>query len=360
MFTGPTATHAGGSSLRIQSFAASAALVVLACVAYRYMPFAYHRSQFGALYGFGAFRFTGEQFLYLAAGLYTAALACFHATEPEGKPSKALRAFQFLWRFGCAPLAVLRAGMTAEDRLALLASLLKAFFAPLMVMGLMVFCVDAVAIGARILEGNHTTGWLLGASYWMTLKVLVLIDVVIFTVGYLVELPSLGNRIRSVDPTPWGWAAALACYPPFNVVTGYIIGSTVSDHPQFDDPTTHVLMNISLLVFVGIYTAASVSLGWKGSNLTHRGIVSRGPYAVVRHPAYICKNIAWWIGSVPIFVKGFEVSLWAGGAALLSMASWTAIYALRALTEEDHLRAVDGEYAAYAAKVRYRFVPGLV
>jgi protein-S-isoprenylcysteine O-methyltransferase Ste14 len=38
---------------------------------------------------------------------------------------------------------------------------------------------------------------------------------------------------------------------------------------------------------------------------------------------------------------------------------WTLIYVLRALTEEDHLRSVDGEYAAYAAKVRYRFIPGV-
>jgi protein-S-isoprenylcysteine O-methyltransferase Ste14 len=35
------------------------------------------------------------------------------------------------------------------------------------------------------------------------------------------------------------------------------------------------------------------------------------------------------------------------------------LYALRALTEEDHLREVDGEYAAYAARVRWRFIPGI-
>ena len=37
----------------------------------------------------------------------------------------------------------------------------------------------------------------------------------------------------------------------------------------------------------------------------------------------------------------------------------TAVYVLRALTEEDHLRRVDGEYDAYCRKVRYRFVPGI-
>ena len=38
---------------------------------------------------------------------------------------------------------------------------------------------------------------------------------------------------------------------------------------------------------------------------------------------------------------------------------WSTLYVLRALTEEDHLRSVDSEYAAYAEKVRYRFIPGV-
>lgn len=43
-----------------------------------------------------------------------------------------------------------------------------------------------------------------------------------------------------------------------------------------------------------------------------------------------------------------------------SVAGWTALCVLRALTEEDHLRSVDGDYAAYARRVRYRFIPGVV
>ena len=49
-----------------------------------------------------------------------------------------------------------------------------------------------------------------------------------------------------------------------------------------------------------------------------------------------------------------------GAQALASVVGWTLLYALRALTEEEHLRSVDGEYAAYAARVRYRFIPGLL
>jgi protein-S-isoprenylcysteine O-methyltransferase Ste14 len=49
-----------------------------------------------------------------------------------------------------------------------------------------------------------------------------------------------------------------------------------------------------------------------------------------------------------------------GLMAVATVVGWTALYVLRALTEEDHLRRVDGEYAAYAARVKYRFVPGLI
>ena len=42
------------------------------------------------------------------------------------------------------------------------------------------------------------------------------------------------------------------------------------------------------------------------------------------------------------------------------MTGWSMIYLLRALTEEDHLRRVDGDYAAYASRVRWRFIPGVV
>ena len=61
---------------------------------------------------------------------------------------------------------------------------------------------------------------------------------------------------------------------------------------------------------MAIYASASVALNFKASNLTHRGIIATGPYRFIRHPAYICKNMAWWIGSIPAVVAGFQASLW--------------------------------------------------
>ena len=49
-----------------------------------------------------------------------------------------------------------------------------------------------------------------------------------------------------------------------------------------------------------------------------------------------------------------------GLLVVASVLAWSMLYVLRALTEEDHLRSVDGNYAAYAAKVRHRFIPGLI
>lgn len=45
----------------------------------------------------------------------------------------------------------------------------------------------------------------------------------------------------------------------------------------------------------GIFAWASLSLGFKASNLTNRGIVTKGPYRWVRHPAYAAKLGIWLI-----------------------------------------------------------------
>lgn len=57
---------------------------------------------------------------------------------------------------------------------------------------------------------------------------------------------------------------------------------------------------------MAIYSRASLALGFKASNLTNRGIVSHGPYKYVRHPAYICKNLAWIIGGFPMIYMALD------------------------------------------------------
>ena len=282
----------------------------------------------------------------------------------QPRDSKSLRCIRAIAAFIRSPVARWREGLGREDRVAVLTTLLKAFYGPLMAMALMSFCMGAITHGIGIANEGLLSGGFRAQfdrhGFWFLMQLILFVDVLIYTVGYLVELPQVDNEIRSVDPTVLGWAAALACYPPFNVITGTILGSQTSDFPRFDNPTTHLMLNFALLALMAIFTSASVAMGFKASNLTHRGIVARGPYALVRHPAYTSKNLAWWIGAIPAVSAAFSHSLVDGIQAVASVVGVTMLYIVRALTEEDHLRRVDGEYADYSTKVRYRFIPGVV
>ena len=346
--------------MRLKNAAAAITLTALASFVYAAAP--YNENQIGHLYGWVGFSFTGAEFLFTAACAYCLLLLIYFLTEPAPGISKSLRCFQLVTRFARSPTAFWQRGLAGGDRLALLVTLLKAFFGPLMTISLMAFMMGALINGRAIFAGADMDFRQMFDThgFWFTIKAILFVDTLIFTVGYLVEIPRLRNEIRSVDPTLLGWFAAMICYPPFNHYTGLILGSPVSDFPRFDDPMAHIALNIALLALMAIYASASVALGFKASNLTHRGIVASGPYAFIRHPAYLCKNLAWWIGSVPLVLAGFAQSWFSGITAIASILGWSMVYVMRALTEEDHLRSVDGEYAAYAAKVRYRFIPGVV
>jgi protein-S-isoprenylcysteine O-methyltransferase Ste14 len=358
----PTAGALPVISQRLKNFGASASVVVVACAAYAALP--HGRRALERVYEWGGVSFSGASFLVAVAAAYVVMLALYYATEREPGTSKSLRGVRLLIEFAKAPAAAWRSGLPRDDRVALLTTLLKGFFGPLMVMSLLSFCTDALANGAAIMAlGGGPAGWrqvfdLHG--FWFAMQVILFVDVLIFTVGYLVETPRLGNQIRSVDPTLLGWAAALLCYPPFNAISSAVLGWPLTDYPQFENPTVHVVLNFVLLALMAVYASASVALGFKASNLTHRGIVSRGPYRWVRHPAYTCKNLAWWIGAIPVVSAAFGTSWMQGVQTLAAVAGWSMLYVLRAVTEEDHLRGVDGDYAAYAARVRWRFIPGVV
>ena len=50
---------------------------------------------------------------------------------------------------------------------------------------------------------------------------------------------------------------------------------------------------------LSVYGWAALSFGIRFSNLTHRGIITSGPYRFTKHPAYVAKNISWWLISIP-------------------------------------------------------------
>ena len=310
--------------------------------------------------------------------LYVLALIPFYASYPwlRSKASIFLQGVWFMLRRRWRPqsrarraVAALnpmrlpwRLGLTPVASQAALALLLKFFFAPLMINWCLAHAGDMTnTIGTVITSiKDGMTGRPLfdNSLFWACFQAILFVDTFLFTIGYIVEIPSLRNRIRSVDPTLFGWLVCLACYPPFNGLTSQFLEWQSNDFPQFQDNSIHFIANISLIALMVVYSWSSVALGFKASNLTNRGIVNRGPYSVVRHPAYICKNLAWWIGALPTLYVLYSLGNLSGLLyALFSLIGWSTIYALRAITEERHLLLADNGYAQYMAQVRWRFIP---
>lgn len=274
---------------------------------------------------------------------YLVLLPLFYATFPDDYAVKC----RLFWR----AIANLRSRRpTPKEATAIRAVAVKAFFMPLMVAWLF---TGSITLGRAMLNPG-TLGF-----YELMMCLIVIVDLSFFTVAYGVEHPKLNNEIRSVEPTFLGWASALACYPPFQLGSLAVLGWFPLEYPDYDAYGMQWPAGLTMLGLMSIYTWASVALGLKASNLTNRGIVSRGPYRVIRHPAYICKNLFWWVAAMPVVLRLANAGEWAAaGFALLSLSAWTGIYTVRALTEERHLKA-DPDYRDYCERVKWRYVPGV-
>lgn len=249
------------------------------------------------------------------------------------------------------------------------------------------------AIGAMILSGQmpddfrsirtHILGWVVKAFFlpmmfvfassslnnlWSTLpkagsleiidlyragiNVVFLFDLIFGVVGYVFTFRILDSHIRTAEPTILGWLACLVCYRPFSsVIMGRYLAYGDSDNwltalPEW--PVLQGMWALSILFLLFIYTWSTICFGLRFSNLTHRGIISSGPYRWVKHPAYLTKNLSWWLMAVP-FLSNESY----GEALRLSMLLLlvNGLYAVRAITEERHL-SWDPEYVAYKEFIR--------
>lgn len=201
------------------------------------------------------------------------------------------------------------------------------------------------------------------AALGMTLiGLLFLIDVQIGTVGYLVTMRPLDAHIRSGNPHLAGWVAALICYPPFVFVVmgsgmlGYEFGTPGRGDANWafwlaEQPALMWLWAGAMVFLTGIYAWATVAFGLRFSNLTYRGVLTNGPYRFTRHPAYVSKNLFWWLATMPFLVTNGSLSDAVRNTVCLLAVN--AIYYWRARTEEEHLWAEDPKYRAYHAWMSY-------
>ncbi|MXP45480.1 methyltransferase family protein [Allopontixanthobacter sediminis] len=183
-------------------------------------------------------------------------------------------------------------------------------------------------------------------------------DVQIGTVGYLVTMRPLDAQIRSGNPLLAGWLAALICYPPF--VFAFMGGGGIFAYEVNTPGWTHWLAGnaplmwlwgAALVILTAIYAWATLAFGLRFSNLTYRGVLTNGPYRFTRHPAYVSKNLFWWLSVLPFLVSSGSAVDMIRNTFFLGCVS--AIYYWRAKTEEAHLLAEDAKYRQYHAWMQH-------
>jgi len=105
----------------------------------------------------------------------------------------------------------------------------------------------------------------------------------------------------------------------------------------------------STLIIIGT-SASFVVLRWLGKSFSimaeARRLITNGPYALVRHPLYICEEIA----VIGLFIQVISP------AALLIVLAHALVQFRRMLNEEKVLNATFAEYSSYAARTP-RLIP---
>ncbi len=238
-------------------------------------------------------------------------------------------------------------------RKVLLNLVMRVYFIPVMVIQV----YNGFQLSVHGLSQGLPGGDLLTLLFWLT-GVLWLVDSLAAATSYSIESRWTENHSRSIDLTTAGWTVCFACYPPLNEVTSTlflfspnVVGNSVQDL-VFAHSTFFMALKVLEFTLLVALVYTDLSLGPSVANITFKRLQSRGPYALVRHPATTCKLTLWWMQSI------FFIQFWSWDV-IIGQVMWNVIYILRALTEERHLRQY-AEYRQYMQKVPYRFIPGLI
>ena len=221
--------------------------------------------------------------------------------------------------------------------------LVKAFFVPIMFVWLSSSTHNVVAFDLS------AASWSNLRAYDFLYDFIFFVDLLFCTVGYAMSFRLTDSHVRTAEPTMLGWVVALFCYPPFyNLMSRQYVPYDSASFGSWLEPlpTLRWVWAIVVLLLITIYVLATVAFGIRFSNLTHRGILTNGPYRFTKHPAYVSKNLSWWMVSVPfLLVKGH--SPLDSVKHCLGLLAINFMYFMRAKTEERHLSR-DPVYVEYA------------
>lgn len=215
-----------------------------------------------------------------------------------------------------------------ESRKFILSSLVKVVFIPLM-------C--SFLTSAMSLYLNQKVSWNNAISVSVFLFNFGLcIDLLIATSGYIFCSPFLSTEVRSIDTTLTGWFFCLICYPPLASLQHKLTSqadSLIWTNWLTPDSIFYWIWGGLICITWIMYWWSTLSFGFRFSNLSWRGLVNTGMYKFFKHPAYLSKNIYWWLYTIPFFgVQGWDLFQNFLGLILINI-----IYFARAKTEERHL-----------------------
>ena len=164
--------------------------------------------------------------------------------------------------------------------------------------------------------------------------VALLVQQIWVVVAYLVRRPARAVTTRASD-----WLLA------FGGTFAGVLLRPVGAHPDWGVTIGLWVQLFGLAICVASFLTLGRSFGFAAAD---RGLVTRGPYAIVRHPiyasylfvlsGYLLQSISLWNALVIVLVTGCNVG--------------------RALAE-DRLLATSERYEAYRRQVRWSLLPGV-
>ena len=191
--------------------------------------------------------------------------------------------------------------------------------------------------------------------FWAANSCCFFIDLAYASTGYLINLKILNTHTRTAEPTLFGWLVAVMCYWPF---WGILFYPYFFDYDQVGwmkvfqtESVIWWIWFVLIILLEFLYSMATIAGGIRFSNLTYRGLWNTGPYKYTKHPAYVFKNISWWLISVPFMAAGWQTAV---KLSLLLLGN-NIIYYFRAKTEERHLSHYP-EYVAYATEMNEKSI----
>lgn len=156
--------------------------------------------------------------------------------------------------------------------------------------------------------------------------------------GVVVVLLVFRRPTTSVSRNPWDWFAGIA--GSFFVLLVRPTGGTA-----FAEAAGFALQ----LFGTGFQLYGKVALGRSfGIVAANRGVVSSGPYRLVRHPIYLGYLVTH---------AGFLLSNASARNAAIYAAAY--VFQLARIHAEERILGQDGSYREYLRSVRYRLIPGL-